>query len=268
MKEIIELKHKDFILNVDYNPLELDLSVWDNYLDLLCQDRYYQKEAIKTAVNYIAGKKYDSLKDLARKNFDKNQYIKEAYFNEKDYINQLGLLANKLFANIDLATATGKSFVMYGISQILLSIGIVKKVLILCPSITIEDGLFDKFLKLSSNNELFNLIPEQYIKIRPSIINANSTILDGSICIENIHSVYDKTGSSIKDSLKNDKGKDTLILNDESHHIFNNQKNSDLKKWGDFLLNSDYNFKYILGFTGTAYHNDDYFKNVIYRYSL
>lgn len=268
MKEIIELKHTDFILNVDYNPLELDLSVWDNYLDLLCKDRYYQKEAIKTAVNYIAGKKYDSLKDLARKNFNKNSYIREAYFNEKDYINQLGLFSNKLFANIDLATATGKSFVMYGISQILLSIGIVKKVLLLCPSITIEDGLFDKFLKLSSNNELFNLIPEQYMKIRPSIINANSTILDGSICIENIHAVYDKTGSSIKDSFKNNKGENTLILNDESHHIFNNQKNSDLKKWGDFLLNSDYNFKYILGFTGTAYHNDDYFKNVIYRYSL
>ena len=30
----------------------------------------------------------------------------------------------------------------------------------------------------------------------------------------------------------------------------------------------NYNFKYILGFTGTAYIENDYFNDVIYRYSL
>ncbi|MFH0948331.1 MAG: hypothetical protein V1833_04965 [Elusimicrobiota bacterium] len=34
------------------------------------------------------------------------------------------------------------------------------------------------------------------------------------------------------------------------------------------MLNPDFNFKYILGFTGTAYMDDEYFNDVIYRYSI
>ena len=79
--------------------------------------------------------------------------------------------------------------------------------------------------------------------------------------------MYETTGSSIKDSFKNG-GDDTLVLNDEAHHIFNNTKEKDIKKWKEFLLNKDYDFRYILGFTGTAYIDDEYFNDVIYRYSL
>jgi type III restriction enzyme len=43
---------------------------------------------------------------------------------------------------------------------------------------------------------------------------------------------------------------------------------SDIKKWKSFLLNPEYDFKYILGFTGTAYTDDEYFNDVIYRYSI
>ena len=68
-------------------------------------------------------------------------------------------------------------------------------------------------------------------------------------------------------------GEDTLVLNDESHHIFNKtdekgNSGKNIKKWKDFLLNKDYNFKYILAFTGTAYIDNEYFNDVIYRYSL
>ncbi|MHC5848125.1 DEAD/DEAH box helicase family protein, partial [Streptococcus pyogenes] len=93
-------------------------------------------------------------------------------------------------------------------------------VLVLCPSLTIEKGLTEKFEDLVSNPELRNAIPEESKNILPRIINANSTIIEGDICIENIHAVYESTGSSIKDSFKNG-GEDTLVLNDESHHIFN-----------------------------------------------
>ena len=34
------------------------------------------------------------------------------------------------------------------------------------------------------------------------------------------------------------------------------------------MLNPDFNFKYILGLTGTAYLDDEYFNDVIYRYSI
>lgn len=94
--------------------------------------------------------------------------------------------------------------------------------------------------------------------------------MNGDICIENIHAVYENTGSSIKDSFIGT-GERVLVLNDEAHHIFNkitNRADDDVKKWKDFLCSSEYNFKYILGFTGTAYIEDDYFADVIYRYSL
>ena len=108
-------------------------------------------------------------------------------------------------------------------------------------------------------------IPETCKVVVPNIIDANSTISVGDICIENVHAVYNNTGSSIKDSFTNG-GEDTLILNDESHHIFN--KTSDLKLWKQFLINPNNNFKYILGFTGTAYLENEYFNDVIYRFSL
>ena len=67
------------------------------------------------------------------------------------------------------------------------------------------------------------------------------------ICVENIHAVYERTGSSIQDSLKGDDGK-TLVLNDEAHHVYNatggrDKESQNIKKWKEFLLNSDYNFK-------------------------
>ena len=87
-----------------------------------------------------------------------------------------------------------------------------------------------------------------------------------------IHAVYAQTGSSISDSFKN-QGNRVLVLNDESHHIFNTisgntTEKKGIKRWKEFLLNSNFNFRYILGFTGTAYHDNEYFNDVIYRYSL
>lgn len=43
--------------------------------------------------------------------------------------------------------------------------------------------------------------------------------MTGDLCIENIHAVYEATGSSIQDSFRLG-GEDTLVLNDESHHIY------------------------------------------------
>ena len=61
----------------------------------------------------------------------------------------------------------------------------------------------------------------------------------------------------------------TLVLNDEIHHAYNPPgRDRGIKKWKSFLLDSTFNFKYILGFTGTAYIEDEYFNDVIYRYPL
>lgn len=276
MKDIKIFKQKDLLLKVNqnYDPTILNLDSWDFFLDKLCGDREYQKEAIKNAIIYLAGGRYEKIEDLVEENYKSNAELQTKYLSIEEYKKHLQL-PNKLFANIDIATGTGKSYVIYGIAQIMLGLGLVDKVLVLCPSITIESGLTEKFKSLSGNAELKKTIPDNAICKNPSIVNASVTVKKGDICVENIHAVYSTTGSSIKDSFEN-QGERTLVLNDESHHIFNkvisisssSAEAKELKKWKEFLISPNYNFKYILGFTGTAYIDNEYFNDVIYRYSL
>lgn len=265
---------KDLILNVNqfYNQSELPLSYWDRFLDALCGTREYQKEAIKNAVIYLASKEYKNIEELISENHYKNPQLRERYPELTDYYRKIQL-PSKLSATLDLATGTGKSYVMYGIAQILLGVGLVKRVLVLCPSTTIEKELQKKFLSLVADTKLKETIPDTTIIKNPSIVDGSVTVNEGDICIENVHAVYERTGSSIEDSFGFKQGQDTLILNDETHHIYNKisgrtaEANS-LKVWKKFLLDDGYNFKYMLGFTGTAYIGNDYFNDVIYRYSL
>jgi type III restriction enzyme len=275
MQEIKKYKTADLVLTVNkaFDPVKLDLTLWDRFLDVLCGDRTYQKEAIKLSIIYLASGKYNSIEDLVQENYRnaQNTEIRKLYKDADEYIRHLQL-KGKHSANIDLATGTGKSYVIYGIAQIMMSLGLVDKVLVLCPSLTIEKGLMGKFTQLSGDSQLKETLPEKSLIKNPRIINANQTIKTGDICVENIHAVYERTGSSVQDSLRNE-GENTLVLNDEAHHIFNatggkDKVSQNIKKWKEFLLNPDYQFKYILGFTGTAYIEDEYFNDVIYRYSL
>lgn len=49
-------KQKNLVLRVTnkYNPMKLNLDEWEMYLDVLCGNREYQKEAIKNAVVFMA----------------------------------------------------------------------------------------------------------------------------------------------------------------------------------------------------------------------
>ena len=261
-------KTQDLVLKVrqNYDPAKLNLKKWVSFLDALCGDREFQKEAIRDAIIYIASGEYRSIEDLVEENFRKNDELQKRYKSVRDYQKNLPL-PHKLSAVIDLATGTGKSYVIYGIAQIALGLGLVDKVLALCPSLTIESGLKEKFEKLSGDNKIKEALPDNAVLKNPRIIDANSTIKNGDICVENIHAVYERTGSSINDSLKGN-GERVLVLNDEVHHAYNSSSEKDIRKWKAFLLNPDFNFKYILGFTGTAYINDEYFNDVICRYSI
>ncbi len=268
MQDVHIFKNQDLVLNVNqvYDPSKLRIDEWSIFLDRLCGDREYQKNAIRDGVIFLASGRYENIEDLVIENYSKNSELQAKYSSIEEYKRKLQL-GHKLSANIDLATGTGKSYVIYGIAQIMLGLGLVDKVLVLCPSITIESGLKEKFENLSGDSILKESIPKSAILKNPRIIDANLTIKKGDICVENIHAVYERTGSSIQDSIKGN-GETTLVLNDESHHIFNKTSDSDVKKWKNFLLSDIYNFKYILGFTGTAYIDNDYFNDIIYRYSL
>jgi len=263
------LKNQDLVLKVSpsVDPAKFDISKYEAFLDALCGDREYQKEAIRETLRYLLGGQYHSLRDLAKENYQQNPVLQDLYPSLEDFYKHLQL-PDKLSCSLDLATATGKSYVIYGIGRIMLAEGAVDQVLVLCPSNTIEAGLTEKFRSLSGDRTLKEVLPEPTVISNPRIINASQTIQRGDICIENIHATYERTKSAIEDSLKG-KGERTLVVNDEVHHMANPPaRDWALKKWKEFLLDPKYNFKYIVGDSGTCYVGNDYFTDVIYRFSL
>src|SRR3990167_3474214 len=233
--------NKDLVLEVSTS---IDRRKWDEnkyelFIDELCGVREYQKEAIRTTLRYLLGGEYRDLRDLATKNFERNVTLRDKYGSRSNTEHSLQL-PDQLSGSLDLATATGKSYVMYGIAAIMLAEGVVDRVLVLCPSTTIETGLLEKFELLAGKADLRDLLPASAVVNAPRIINASESIVSGSICIENYHAILAHVRSSIRDSLQG-KGDRTLILNDEAHHIAN-EVMSKAKRWKEFLTDPDYGF--------------------------
>lgn len=268
-------RNEELMLRVSQavDPAYWDETPYEEFLDALCRDRLYQKEAIRTALRYLLGGRYANLRALAKENFDRDereQGVLAARYGSWAGMQRHLQLPDQLSASLDLATGTGKSYVLYGIATILLAAGAVDRVLVLCPSLTIEAGLTDKFRELAGKSEFRDLLPPNAKITTPGIIQASETIIPGSICVENRHAVLERTGSSIRDSLVG-KGEHTAVLNDEVHNVYNTTREwgaSKVKKWKEFLSDPAYSFKYILGVSGTCYLQNEYFSDVIFRYSL
>jgi type III restriction enzyme len=260
-------KNEDLILKVTEN---IDPHIWDEgkyeaFLDELCGYREYQKEAIRTTLRFLLGGKYANLRALAKENFDENPELQERYGSWAGMEKQLQL-PDQLACSVDQATGTGKSYVLYGLALILLAEGAVDRVLVLCPSNTIEDGLLKKFKELAGNSDLRDALPEGAKFKTPKIINASESIVDGSICVENYHAILENTKSSIRESLKG-KGTRVAVLNDETHHVAN-ESGATSKRWKEFLEDPAYGFRMVVGVSGTCYVADEYFADVVHRYSL
>jgi len=260
-------KNEDLVLKVSEN---IDPAVWDEakyiaFIDELCGNREYQKDAIHTVLRFLAGAKYKSLRELAKENFDDNPEIQRRYGSWTGMERHLQL-PDQLACSIDMATGTGKSYVLYGLAAIMLAEGIVDRILVLCPSNTIEAGLLAKFKDLASNSDLRDLLPPGARVRAPKIINASESIVDGSICVENYHAILQHVKSSIRDSLVG-RGARVAVFNDEAHHVAN-ESGTSVRKWKEFLLNPEYGFRYVVGASGTCYVEDEYFADVVNRYSL
>lgn len=260
-------RNEDLILKVTENidPKKFDETKYEAFLDELCGYREYQKEAIRTTLRFLLGGKYTDLRALAKENFDDNTELQERYGSWASMEKHLQL-PNQLACSVDQATGTGKSYVLYGLALILLAEGAVDRALVLCPSNTIEDGLLRKFKELAGNSDLRDALPESAKFKTPKIINASESIVDGSICVENYHAILESTKSSIRESLKG-KGARVAVLNDEAHHVAN-ESGTTSKRWKEFLEDEDYGFRMVVGVSGTCYVADDYFADVVHRYSL
>jgi type III restriction enzyme len=240
---------------------------YDAFLNILCGERKYQHDAIRETLRFLISDKYRDLEDLARENWSNNEFIRVRHEAGIDYYLERMPLKNRKSASLDLATGTGKSYVMYGLAAIALGEGLADRVLVLCPSLTIEEGLLEKFTALAGDGELSAIMKELGAGVSiPGIKRGNQTIQAGDICIENVHATYESTGSSIRDSFKG-KGMRTLVLNDEAHHLFSLPDKA-MKEWMKFLQSPEYWFHQIVNVTGTPYVVNEYFPDVVYRYGL
>lgn len=265
----ITLVNDDFVLRLGNASHDAHAMVetFEPFFEALSLDRYaFQREAMRRALLFLASGTYPSTSALATEHYNTSDKLRAHFATQPEYLGRFKL-ADRKAVSLDLATGAGKSFVLYGIARAALAMGLADKVLVLCPSLTIEEGLKDKFLQLSARQDLKQIMESlSAVYPNPPIKSANDPVLDGDICVENIHAVYDRTGSSISDSFKG-KGARTLVLNDEAHHIFS-EADAGTKKWLDFLRSEEYGFNLIVGVSGTPYIGNDYFPDVVFRYGL
>jgi len=265
----LQLRIADQLLQVndDRDAVEAVIHKYDAFLNLLCSERYsFQRDAVREMLRFLVSDKYPDLERLARENWNDREMIRPRHENLDAYLAKMPLKELKA-ASLDLATGTGKSYVMYALGAIALAEGLVDRVLVLCPSLTIEEGLLDKFTALAGNGELSGIMKELGATVAiPAIKRGNETIRAGDICVENIHAVYETTGSSIRDSFKG-QGDRTLVMNDEAHHLFS-PPDRGLKEWMKFLQHEDFGFRQVVNVTGTPYVENDYFPDVVFRYGL
>jgi type III restriction enzyme len=265
----LQYKQDDFVLKIsDYSDrTNAIVGKYEAYLDAITTEDFEQvREAIRMALRFLITEQYKNTGELAKENWNNNSKLQLKYNALEQYLLNIQI-KDKKAASIDLATGTGKSWVIYGITQLALAEGVVDKVLVLCPSLTIEEELKKKFEQLAGSQTNQQILKELgAAHPSPSIKNANGPILSGDICVENIHAVYERTGSSIQDSFSG-KGQRTLVISDEAHHIYSPDEAA-TKKWFDFIVNPDYDFAYHIGVTGTPYIGNDYFHDVIYRYGI
>jgi len=259
------------VLKLSEKANNFDISKYEDFIGELCGTWEFQIEATRKVLKFFLSGEYKNTEDLVRENFQTNEIMQNFFKDEEEILNDIPL-KDKLSCTIDLATGTGKTWVMYAVARIMLAEGVVDNVLILCPSLTIKHELLKKFNNFIIKSNLQSVFPKDSKYRNPGIIQANETIKKGNIVIDNIHKVFDYVGSSIKDL----KGKDRkiLIINDEAHHFINAKthasvtENQDMLEWEKFLKNPEYNFSYILNSSGTPYKGNNYFKDVIYRYSI
>lgn len=254
-------------VSTSVDPKVFDLGAYQQFIDQIARGRDYQREAIETSLRYLCGGRYADLSELASDSYASSPDLQRRYANESQLVEALHF-PDMLSASLDLATGTRKSFVLYAIARVMLNEGLVSRVLVLSPSLTIEQGLLDKFNDLTSETDLTDLLPLRAAGTRiPDVVDARSTVAEGTICVENIHAVHEGTrSSSIRDSFEG-RGVRTLVMSDEVHHVYSPRGNAE-KIWARFIRDPSYGFRFHIGASGTCYAGNEYLPDVIFRYSI
>jgi len=71
------------------NPKKFDINKYEAFLDALCGEREYQKEAIRVILRYLLGGQYNNLEELAEENYHQNPVPQETYASLGDFYKHL-----------------------------------------------------------------------------------------------------------------------------------------------------------------------------------
>jgi type III restriction enzyme len=158
----LQFRIADQVLTVDdkREATEAIVHKHDAFLNLLCTERYaFQRDAVRETLRFLVSDKYPNLERLARENWTAREPIRQRFESVDLYLERMPLKDRKA-VSLDLATGTGKSYVMYALAAVALAEGLADRVLVLCPSLTIEEGLLEKFTALAGNGELSAIMKE------------------------------------------------------------------------------------------------------------
>lgn len=284
--EILNLSDHTLDINVrKYSYQKFDFSEIEDYVQELSGGRDYQFNAIKQLLIYLWGGSYKDITQLAKENYSKKISIQQRFQSEENFLRHLPL-PKRLSGVVHMATGTGKSYVIFAIAYLSLIMNKVKRVLVLGPSSTvIEQGLTGKFREYlygKKGLQLQTKLPLKYRNIPINLLNENEPIVDNSIVIENINSIYNKENNSIGDTLFSQID-EVLVISDEVHHAYSHLKYKenvlfleegetkgeirDERLWMKFIREEPKITRHI-GFTGTPYNEDEYFADVIFDYSI
>lgn len=276
------MRTQDLVIRPQRRTEEKLFEKYSGLLDVVCGEGldkesnpyYFQREAVRCVFDYML--RYGNLGELIKEHIKSGGKEYDDYHSQElgsDYLQEFRDKDKKV-ATIDLPTGTGKSFVIFAVAIMLYNeIDEIRRIQVIVPSKTISRQLREKFEDL-----LAKVGRMQEIKL-PTLTSLHEDALeDGTLAIDNIHRFYETQNAQLakEHSFGDGKGADTLLLNDEAHHIYNAENSiagrsdkADLRKWLDFVLSPEYNFKHIVNFTATPFEKQSiYLHNVIYRYGL
>ena len=283
--EKINLSDHTIDINVrKCNYQKFDFSEVEDFVRDLTGGREFQYDAIKEIMIYLWGGSYTDVTQLAKENYSKKLAIQHRFQSEQNFLRHLPL-PDRLSGVVHMATGTGKSYVIFALAYLSIIMGKIKRVLVLGPSSTvIESGLRGKFkdhLYGAKGKALQEKLPLKYRNISINLLDENQPIVDNSIVIENINSIWYKDRNSIGDTLFSQVD-EVLVLSDEVHHAYSHLtytgeqfaledggrgEDRDERLWMKFIR-EETKIKRHIGFTGTPYNQDEYFADVIFNYSI
>jgi type III restriction enzyme len=122
----LQLRIADQVLRVEdaREATEAVVHKYDAFLNLLSADHYsFQRDAVRESLRFLGSDKYPDLARLARENWNAHEAIRQRHESVDAYLAKMPL-GNRKSVSLDLATGTGKSFVMYALAAIALAEGL------------------------------------------------------------------------------------------------------------------------------------------------